>query len=39
MVEDDGTILTLLEDIIKKNADQADALLGIRDRLKKLMVK
>jgi hypothetical protein len=39
MVEDDATILVLLEDIIKKNADQADALMGIRDRLKKLMVK
>jgi hypothetical protein len=39
MVEDDSTILVLLEDIIKKNADQSDALLGIRDRLKKLMVK
>jgi hypothetical protein len=39
MVEDDSTILVLLEDIIKKNADQADALMGIRDRLKKLLVK
>jgi hypothetical protein len=39
MVEDDSTILVLLEDIIKKNAEQAPALMAIRDRLKKLMVK
>lgn len=38
MVEDDAAIMVLLEDIIKKNADQADALMAIRDRLKKLMV-
>lgn len=35
LVEDDSVVLTLLEDLIKKNADQATALLGIRDRLKK----
>ncbi len=39
MVEDDAAILVLLEDIIKKNADQATELMGVRDRLKKLMVK
>lgn len=39
MVEDDAAILVLLEDIIKKNEDQAAELMGIRDRLKKLTVK
>lgn len=39
MVEDDAAIMTLLEDLIKKNADQATALMGIRERLKKVMVK
>lgn len=39
MVEDDAAIVVLLEDIIKKNEDQAAELMGIRDRLKKLMVK
>ncbi len=39
MVEDDATVMTLLEDLIKKNADQATALMGIRERLKKVMVK
>lgn len=35
MVEDDAVALTLLEDIIKKNADSPGALLAIRDRFKK----
>lgn len=39
LVEDDAAVMTLLEDLIKKNADQATALMGIRERLKKVMVK
>ncbi|MBL8998273.1 MAG: hypothetical protein KJZ74_03620 [Gemmatimonadales bacterium] len=35
LVEDDSVILTLLEDLIKKNADKADALMQMRDRLKR----
>ena len=38
LVEDDGTIMVLLEDIIKKNERVAPELLKIRDRFKKLMV-
>lgn len=34
LVDDDNVVLTLIEDLTKKNADQADALLGIRTRLK-----
>ncbi len=34
LVEDDAVALVLLEDIIKKNADAADALLNIRTRFK-----
>jgi len=37
LVEDDQAIMVLLEDIIKKNPDQATGLIPIRDRLKKLM--
>ncbi len=37
--EDDTVILTLLEDLIKKNADQANELMAIRERLKAVMVK
>lgn len=39
LVEDDTTIIVLLEDIIKKNERLAPELLKIRDRFKKLMVK
>lgn len=39
LVEDDTTVMTLLEDLIKKNEAQAPELLKIRDRFKKLMVK
>jgi hypothetical protein len=39
LVEDDSTIMVLLEDIIKKNERLAPELLKIRDRFKKLMVK
>lgn len=39
LVEDDGTILVLLEDIIKKNPAQAEALMAIRERFKKLGAK
>jgi hypothetical protein len=35
LVEDDTVVLTLLEDLIKKNPDQASGLLMARDRLKK----
>jgi hypothetical protein len=35
LVEDDAIALTLLEDLIKRNADAPGALLGIRDRYKK----
>ncbi len=35
LVDDDTVVLTLVEDLIKKNADQATPLLRIRDRLKK----
>ncbi len=38
LVEDDTTVMTLLEDLIKKNEDSAPALMKIRDRFKKLMV-
>ena len=38
MIEDDSTVLTLIEDLAKRNPD-AGALLGIRDRLKKVMAK
>lgn len=34
LVEDDVTILQLLEDIIKKNADTSEELLAMRKRLK-----
>lgn len=39
MIEDDSTVLTLVEDLIKRNPDSARELLGIRDRLKKVMAK
>jgi len=35
LVEDDAVALTLLEDIIKKNADSPGQLLAVRDRFKK----
>jgi hypothetical protein len=38
-VEDDSTILQLLEDIIKKNADNAGDLLNMRARFKAAMGK
>jgi len=34
LVEDDAVALTLLEDVIKKNADAPGALLAMRDRFK-----
>jgi hypothetical protein len=34
MLEDDGVVMTMLEDLIKKNADQAPELFKIRDRFK-----
>jgi hypothetical protein len=34
LVEDDAVALALLEDVIKRNADTAEALLGIRARFK-----
>jgi hypothetical protein len=39
MIEDDGVVMALLEDIIKKNADKAPALLTVRDRFKKVKGK
>jgi hypothetical protein len=39
LVEDDTTVMTLLEDLIKKNPDSAPELLKIRDRFKKVVVK
>ena len=35
LIEDDTVVMTLLEDLIKKNDKQAPQLLKIRDRLKK----
>lgn len=37
MVEDDSVILTLLEDLAKKNPESGPALLKIRERFKKVM--
>ena len=34
VVEDDGVIITLLEDIMKKNPTTGDALLPVRKQLK-----
>ena len=34
LVDDDGIVITLLEDIMKKNAGQGDALMPIRQLLK-----
>ncbi len=39
MIEDDSVILTLLEDIIKKNSDKPGELLAVRDRFKKVLKK
>ena len=36
LIEDDTVIMTLLEDLIKKNADDSVELLSIRDRFKKV---
>jgi len=35
LVDDDAVALTLIEDIIKRNADAPDALLAMRDRFKR----
>ena len=35
LVEDDTVVMTLLEDLIKKNADKGPELMKMRDRLKK----
>lgn len=35
LVEDDTVVMTLIEDLIKKNADKAPELMKMRDRLKK----
>lgn len=34
LIEDDNVILTLLEDLVRKNPKQQAALMGIRERLK-----
>ena len=39
LVDDDAIMITLLEDIMKKNVSQADALLPIRRRLKAPPIK
>lgn len=39
LVEDDGVIMTLLEDLIKRNSDAPGDLLAIRDRFKKVKSK
>lgn len=39
MIEDDGLVMTLLEDLIKRNHESPGDLPAIRDRLKKLMAK
>jgi len=39
MVEDDSVVLTLLEDLIKRNSEHPSDLLAVRDRFKKLMAK
>jgi len=39
MVEDDSVVLTLLEDLIKRNSENPGDLLAIRERFKKLMAK
>jgi hypothetical protein len=35
LVEDDGVIMTLLEDLIKRNSESPDELLAIRERFRK----
>ena len=35
LIDDDGVIMALLEDIIKKNSDEPGDLIAIRDRFKK----
>ncbi|MDH5235057.1 MAG: hypothetical protein OEW77_08850 [Gemmatimonadota bacterium] len=39
MIEDDATVLTLVEDLLKRNPEAPLELLKIRDRLKKMMAK
>lgn len=39
VVEDDGVILTLLEDLIKRNSEEPGDLLAIRERFKKVATK
>jgi hypothetical protein len=39
LIEDDSVVMTLLEDLLKRNPESPAALLGIRDRFKKATAK